>query len=821
MIVCCTRPRLSGEADWPHVNNISDDLLQRTDGNASSDRAALKCKCGMPLILEDRYIALKHIGEGGFGCTFLALNFKAGNAQRVLKQFRSEQFIFEAQLMRAQERFQQEAQILEDLHHARIPRVYDLVTLWADSDSRFGAGASQQTGYLYLPQSYIKGEDLQKTLSNRLTQGDTFSEAEVRGMLLQVLDILKYIHTHNPQYIHRDISPSNLIGIHDQLEPHYYLIDFGAVRVEQEIEEMESVAFTESKLYKPGFSPPEQLPGRPQGMTTDPSSDLYSLAATCVYLLTGLRPDYLQIPDNLALWSRKTQVGDGLTNVLNRMLQRNRGDRYQSAQDVIDALNKPVLPLIKPQQQSRFQHWLKPGLAAVGAIAALWAIAQIPPIQCKLFNSCSSEQINSQSSPGTEQPRFSKGDRLLFERQSSPEKMAGIQATAKQDYPAAVDAFTRSLIQNKNDPETLIYLNNARLRAEKRQTYKIGVSVPIGTRDNIAQEILRGAAQAQDEINKSGIANGSSLEIEIADDLNEPAIAKQVAEKFANDPSILAVVGHNTSEVAREAANIYQAKGVVMIAPTMFDAGVAKIGNYIFRAVPTPETMSNRLADYIKTKVFQPKVLICYDSSSPDQSVFRAAFVDALTSRGGQKIVLIDEQGQDQCDYASKFFNPTIAIQKASAQGANAIFLGSNVNRFQPTINLIKANTKHLSLFGSPTLYTQEVVKQSQQAMEGLVIVTPWSPYDYPEFAKRAEDLWGATVNWRTATAYDATRAVIAGLEKSSTRNGLQSVLQARDFSTPGSGDPVQFLESRDRILTPLLMRLENGKFVAMPKSEK
>ena len=84
---------------------------------------------------------------------------------------------------------------------------------------------------------------------------------------------------------------------------------------------------------------------------------------------------------------------------------------------------------------------------------------------------------------------------------------------------------------------------------------KIAVSVPIGSNLNIAQEILRGAAQAQDEVNNSGGINGIPLKLVIANDRNKPEISAQVATEFTNDNTIIAVMGHNFSEAANAAAD--------------------------------------------------------------------------------------------------------------------------------------------------------------------------------------------------------------------------------------------------------------------------
>lgn len=58
----------------------------------------------------------------------------------------------------------------------------------------------------------------------------------------------------------------------------------------------------------------------------------------------------------------------------------------------------------------------------------------------------------------------------------------------------------QSLSRRSNDPEALIYLNNARIG--EKETYTIAAVVPIGTEKTSAKEILRGVAQAQNEINQ-------------------------------------------------------------------------------------------------------------------------------------------------------------------------------------------------------------------------------------------------------------------------------------------------------------------------------
>ncbi|QSV64010.1 MAG: hypothetical protein HEQ26_15860 [Dolichospermum sp. DL01] len=96
------------------------------------------------------------------------------------------------------------------------------------------------------------------------------------------------------------------------------------------------------------------------------------------------------------------------------------------------------------------------------------------------------------------QERMSWGEKLLILADATPEKKAGVSAFADKDYPTAIAKFQAALIQQQNDPETLIYLNNARFVSDNAP--KIAVSVPIGSNLNVARELLRGVAQAQDKM---------------------------------------------------------------------------------------------------------------------------------------------------------------------------------------------------------------------------------------------------------------------------------------------------------------------------------
>ena len=207
---------------------------------------------------------------------------------------------------------------------------------------------------------------------------------------------------------------------------------------------------------------------------------------------------------------------------------------------------------------------------------------------------------------------ISSGDKILVQEDRNSYKESGVKALAKGNCKNAIQNFDLSLKESYNDPEALIYLNNAKSRLQVAQ-HKIAVSVPIGNNPNVAKEMLRGVAQAQDEVNRDNGINGKPLEVVIANDNNEFTLAQGIAIQFVKDSNILAVVGHNASEASISAAPVYQQGGLVMISPTSFALNAIEIGNYIFRTVPRSNVLAVAISDYIINKNAKKNIEICFD----------------------------------------------------------------------------------------------------------------------------------------------------------------------------------------------------------------
>ncbi|MBE9095025.1 serine/threonine-protein kinase [Tychonema sp. LEGE 07203] len=269
--------------------------------------------------IKNRYEIDRILGQGGFGRTYLALD-RQNNHSCVLKEFAPSNTKPEA-LQKARELFEREAQILSTLNHRQIPEFLD----WFEENGR-----------LFIVQEFVNG-----TTYEVLRQSKSFSEKDIVEWLRELLEVLQYIH--GKGIIHRDISPDNIMLPNGKPKP--VLIDFGVVKyAETQLANGRGVAISNqpTQVGKVAYCPSEQL----RGGECYPNSDLYALAVTAIVLLTGREPNTLMNGDLEWEWrssSRATlthvNVSDKLAAIIDKMLQEKPSDRYQSARDVLNALD--------------------------------------------------------------------------------------------------------------------------------------------------------------------------------------------------------------------------------------------------------------------------------------------------------------------------------------------------------------------------------------------------------------------------------------------------------------------------------------------------
>ena len=284
--------------------------------------------CGMPLVLEGRYVPLRLLHHDEISTTFIGKDLHASSLKYcTIEQLQIDPSFSPSQIETATKIFDREVKVLAKLgEHPKIPRLLDSLEIIAPI-----APDRPLQKFLYLVQEHIDGKTLEAEL---LAQGK-FTEAEVITVLREVARILEFVHFQGA--IHRNIRPSKILR--DSLGK-IYLTDFGAVK-QINTETGDITGDLSPRKSKSGFRLEYTLSNQYLRPEIYSSSDLYSLAVTCINLLTGRQPNELfNIDTNTWQWrTPDLQVSDSLGMILDQMLQQLPTDRFESARDVLDALD--------------------------------------------------------------------------------------------------------------------------------------------------------------------------------------------------------------------------------------------------------------------------------------------------------------------------------------------------------------------------------------------------------------------------------------------------------------------------------------------------
>lgn len=280
-----------------NTNNLSGD-----DKDSSQQLAA-------GTTLQNRYLIQGILGIGGMSAVYRARDLHFPN---VVKQVAVKEMVNRAvdPVVRTTivRNFEREANLLASLEHRAIPRIYDYFSLNERS---------------YLVEEYINGSDLEVLINNT---PDFLPEDRIIQWAIELCEVLQYLHTHTPDSIvFRDMKPSNVM-INPQ--GHVVLVDFGIAKPFQSGQKGTMIG-TE------GYSPPEQYRGE-----ATPVADLFSLGATLHHALTRRDPR-LEVPFSFSerpIRKINPAISPGLEEVVNKCLHYLPEERYQSADEMKDAL---------------------------------------------------------------------------------------------------------------------------------------------------------------------------------------------------------------------------------------------------------------------------------------------------------------------------------------------------------------------------------------------------------------------------------------------------------------------------------------------------
>ncbi|MBT9583979.1 serine/threonine protein kinase [bacterium] len=302
-------------------------------------------------LLHGRYEIGKVLKQGGMGAVYTATDTKLANSPCALKEILDDKHTDEYY----QARFSQEMAALARLDHPRIPKVRDFFRL---------------RGKSYMVMDLVQGTSLEDEIEE---QGKNPPQKVVRDML-QVLDVLEYLHGHDPALLHRDIKPANLLR--ERRDGQIKVVDFGLARSATGQHNLQTAVGTM------GYCAPEQMRGH-----AEPRSDIFSVGATMLHLLTG-RPCCLV---TLAACDDEglPELPEGLSPIVARAIQFRANRRFASAREMAVALDRWLVEFghrhqmssarlsfggkrgAQPEPTSASRVWFFS--VAVSATVALWA----------------------------------------------------------------------------------------------------------------------------------------------------------------------------------------------------------------------------------------------------------------------------------------------------------------------------------------------------------------------------------------------------------------------------------------------------------------
>ncbi len=436
--------------------------------------------------------------------------------------------------------------------------------------------------------------------------------------------------------------------------------------------------------------------------------------------------------------------------------------------------------------------------------------AQAPttdPVSAPVPNQATPVPASGSATSSSDELLMSAGDQVLFDAPQNPNKAAAVDLIQLGRLDTAIPLLELAIQTDRNDPESLIYLNNVRAR-QQGEPLVLAVVVPVSSNPNRAKETLRGVAVAQEQFRQEGGLRGRLLQILIVDDGDDPERARRVADHLIARPEVLGVVGHNSSGATLSAGERYQAAGLPLISSTSTSTAISSLGNAIFRVVPSDQIAGTQLARFALNQLQARRAVIFYNPNSAYSTSLRTAFSTTINTEGGSILT--------EVDLSSPSLDPSGIIRQMVDQGADVIFLApdnATAPQARQVMGVNRGLAQPMAMLGGDVLFSFATL-QSGSDTQNLVVAIPWHPSipAHQSYAQAAERQWGGQVSWRTALGDDATRAFLAALTSNPSRTGIRLALSDPNFGLDnGASGRIRFLPSGDRDAPNVLVKVEPG----------
>lgn len=340
----------------------------------------------------------------------------------------------------------------------------------------------------------------------------------------------------------------------------------------------------------------------------------------------------------------------------------------------------------------------------------------------------------------------------------------------------------------------------------------VGVAGPMANMKERSR-YLDGIEMALDEINTSGGLNGKKIQIVPVDDQAKTMDGIALAQSFAADPKVMAVLGHWNSYVALPVASIYEESGIIMLTSTATTPKLTKMGyRYIFRNVPNDEIMGKQMA-MVSKELGHQKIAVYYADSDYGRGL-ADAFEKSASAIG---ISIIDRV----CSF-SNAIEKKEAFKKWKALDVDGVFIADSLPGASEIVKDIKTSGLQVQVIGGDGFDYDNVIASLGSAAEGMVIPTLFNAdAPNPRLQKFIEDFkgkYGGPPDAKAVQGYETMQLLFEAMTKAQSTSPAKVASALREIQGwAGLTGGLSVLDSGDVSGKQIYIKLvKNGRFEYM-----
>ncbi|CAH1216244.1 Leucine-, isoleucine-, valine-, threonine-, and alanine-binding protein [Paenibacillus plantiphilus] len=337
----------------------------------------------------------------------------------------------------------------------------------------------------------------------------------------------------------------------------------------------------------------------------------------------------------------------------------------------------------------------------------------------------------------------------------------------------------------------------------------VGVAWPFEAKNDGFRE---GLQLALEEINQNGAA-GHQIKLVQEDDQSSVTAGLSVAQSFANNLEMSAVIGHRSSAVAVPASKVYENAGLLLLAPSATSPSLTEGGvKHVFRLIPNDSQLGDKMADYAKSKDYK-NIVVFYANDEYGRGLANS-FEDSAKANGLQIIDRISDY-KDSDDLKR-------LVKKWRLLGCDAVFIAETMPDGADFIVQLQAAGLNVPLMGGDGLDSQDLLAIAGKEAEGVVVASIFNPQAADEnvqlFVKKYRDKYGEEPRKYAAQAYDALHLLAKAIEKANSRSPADIARALREQKSWQGVSGARAFDANGEVhhMASVLKRVVNGRLEQM-----